>query len=372
MAKEKNTADAKPPYLMLADKLRKAIAARNIAPGSFMGTEVELSKNHSLARMTVRRAVQTLIDEGILERLPGRGIFVRNPEHQTRSVKVLAGNLCWTPAVNMARAAKKVADDKGVELILCDAHGNMAADLETIRRLPYNGVRGALIMSLHCREFHSALSHLVAANFPFVVVDQHLHEIDAPSVCSDNFGGGALAASAVLEAGHRRIAFIGDLGATTTADRLRGVQGALARDGVTLAAAIDLQVLDQFGDWEPRVKETVRELMASPAAPTAVLCSCDSVARAAYRTLLGLGLEIPRDVSVVGFDDDPLAQWLDPPLSTIRQNFDDIGRVAMEKLIERMANSEAPAEPVHIPVDYIARGSVAAPTSSKAKIHLTA
>jgi LacI family transcriptional regulator len=227
-----------------------------------------------------------------------------------------------------------------------------------------------MIMSLHCREFHNALSHLVAAGFPFVVVDQRLREIDAPSVCSDNVGGGALAATAVLEAGHRRIAFIGDLHADTTADRLKGVKKTLADRGMNLADTVSLEITDPFGDWEPCIKEKVRELMASNAAPTAVLCSCDSVARAAYRTLTGLGLSIPDDVSIVGFDDDPLAEWLDPPLSTIRQDFDEIGRIAMEKLVERMANPAAPSEHVHVPVDYVARDSVAAPhTTSPAMFH---
>lgn len=372
MTRGRNHSDSKPAYIALADKLRGAIDGQNIVPGSFLGTEVELSKNHSLARMTVRRAVQILIDEGLLERLPGRGIFVRDKSHQTRVVKMLAGNLCWTPAVNMSRAAQKVAHERGVELILCDAHGSLDEEIEAIRHLPFTGVRGAIIMSLHCQKFYNALCHLVSASFPFVVVDQHLHEIDAPSVCSDNIGGGILAAEAVLKAGHKRIAFIGDLDASTTGDRLKGVVSALDKEGLKLINAIDIKVADHLGDWEPQIKTLVRELMSSRESPTAVVCSCDSVARAAYRTLREMGLSIPKDVSVVGFDDDPLAQWLDPPLSTIRQHFDDIGRIAIEILIERMASPDTSIPPVLAPVEYIERKSVAAPSSEKSKIQLTA
>ncbi len=285
---------------------------------------------------------------------------------------MLAGNLCWMPAVQMARAAQKVANDKGVELILCDAHGSLEDDLAAINKLPYSGVRGAIIMSLHCKKFYNALCTLITANFPFVVVDQDLHEIDAPSVCADNFGGGKLAAEAVIVAGHKKIAFIGDLVASTTKDRLDGVIAALDAHDMKLIDALDIQVMDRFADWEPQIKVAVANLMNSERRPTAVICSCDSVARAAYRTLAGLNINIPSDVSVIGFDDDPLAEWLNPPLSTIRQNFDDIGRLAMEKLVERMANPDAPAMPIKVPVEYVVRGSVAAHDHSKPKIHLTA
>lgn len=364
--------ESKPAYLALSDRIRSAIDARNINPGSFLGTEVELSKNHSLARMTVRRAVQILIDEGLLERLPGRGIFVRDKSHQTRTVKMLAGNLCWMPAVQMARAAQKVAKDKGVELILCDAHGSLEDDIAAINNLPYTGVRGAIIMSLHCKKFYNALCTLITANFPFVVVDQHLHEIDAPCVCADNFGGGKLAATAIVDAGHEKIAFIGDLEASTTKDRLDGVVSALDTRKLKLVDSLDIQVVDRFADWEPQIKVAMGNLMNSQYKPTAVICSCDTVARAAYRTLADLGIDIPSDVSVVGFDDDPLAEWLNPPLSTIRQPFEDIGRTAMELLIERISNPEATFPPKSIAVEYVERMSVAQPSKTSTKKQKTA
>ncbi len=372
MTSESVQSESKPAYLALAEKLRLAIDEKNIVPGSFLGTEVELSRNHSLARMTVRRAVQILIDEGLLERLPGRGIFVRDSSHQTRVVKMLAGNLCWTPAVNMSRGARRVATEKGVELLLCDGHGSQDDEIETIRHLPYTGVRGAIIMSMHCHKFYNALCTLVSSNFPFVVVDQQLHEIDAPSVCSDNLGGGKLAAQAILRAGHKRIAFIGDLDASTTNDRLTGVQAALFEADLKLIDSIDIPVVDRLADWEPQIKKAVRELMTTNKPPTAMICSCDTVARAAYRTLSELGLEIPRDISVIGFDDDPLAEWLNPPLSTIRQPFDEIGRIAMELLLERIANTKASFEPKLVPVEYVERDSIAPPTRSTLKISQTA
>ena len=103
--------------------------------------------------------------------------------------------------------------------------------------------------------------------------------------------------------------------------------------------------------------------MASPAAPTAVLCSCDSVARAAYRTLLGLGLEIPRDVSVVGFDDLPESRHFHPPLTTIRQDFQALGHEVVRSLIAAIEQRPT-ALAAMIQPHLVVRESTAAPAAS--------
>ena len=126
----------KPPYMELADAVRASLLSRKSQPGSFLGTEVDLAKKHSISRMTARRGVQVLVDEGLLERQPGRGVFARADSHKTRTVKMLAGNLCWMPAVHISRAAQKTAAERGVEILLCDARGNLEDDIEAIRRLP--------------------------------------------------------------------------------------------------------------------------------------------------------------------------------------------------------------------------------------------
>ncbi len=356
---------SRPAYVRLADELRTKLRKESVQPGSFFGTEVELSKKHSLARMTVRRAVQILVNEGLVERRPGIGVFSRDISRLTRTMKMLAGNLCWVPAIRISRSAQKTAREFGIELILCDAHGCVEDDIEAIKNLPDNEVGGAILMSLHSPAFNEALCHLISAKFPFVVVDQNLREITAPSVCSDNLSGGMLAARALIRAGHKKIAFIGDLNASTTMDRLNGAIVAIEKMDAKLIARLDVGTDDRYGDWEPDIKFSITELLESANRPTALICSCDTVARSSYRAITELGLRIPEDISVIGFDDDPMAEWLDPPLSTIQQPFDEIGRVAMNLLIERVANYGKPCNNVLLPVTYIERESVAPPPAGK-------
>src|SRR5690606_38937443 len=98
--------------------------------------------------------------------------------------------------------------------------------------------------------------------------------------------------------------------------------------------------------------------------PTAIFCSSDGVARPAYRSLSALGLQVPKDISLVGFDDDPIAEWLPSPLTTVRQPFHEMGLSAIELLCRRMDNADAPVEHSVLPVELIRRASAAPPVGA--------
>jgi LacI family transcriptional regulator len=95
-----------------------------------------------------------------------------------------------------------------------------------------------------------------------------------------------------------------------------------------------------------------------------VFCSCDAVARACYRVCAALRLKVPEDVSLVGFDDDPLAEWLTPALTTVRQPFREMGRTAMELLLTQLTKRAARPENVVLPVEWVERGSTGVTHSS--------
>ena len=341
-----------PPYVRLADRLRSLIREHSLAPGAGIGTEVQLARENGLSRMTARRAVQVLVDEGLVERRPGRGVFVRGEGLSPRSIRVLAGNLLWAPAVRVAQAVQEGADAAGLAVSVFDARGDLATFLAELRALPGSGAAGAIVMSQHDAEFNRALAGLVAARFPFVVVDQALADLPAPSVASDNREGGRLAAGALLAAGHRRIAFVGDLAADTTAARAQGVADACAAALVPPPILLDIPG-QRFENWEPAIRRRVAELLRARPRPTALACSCDAVALHALRALADAGLAVPRDMSVTGFDDDPIAEWSSPALTTVRQDFGAMGRAALAALAEEIgkATGETPAPPGVAPSD---------------------
>ena len=372
-----------PPYAALAEKLRQKVAHGALRDGELVGTEVSIAKESGLSRMTVRRAVQQLVDCGLLERRAGLGVFVKGEEPPSRNIAFLAGNLLWAPAVRVAHAVQESAAGLGLDVEVFDARGDLSAFLKALVALPDGGAAGAIVMSQHDAAFNRALAGLVAADFPFVVVDQALSDLPAPSVASDNRAGGRLAAEALLAAGHRDIAFLGDLAADTTAARAQGVADACAAALVPPPAVYDIPG-QRFDDWQPAIARRVGEILAAPRRPTALACSCDAVALHAIRALAAAGVAVPRDMSVTGFDDDPIAEWSSPPLTTVRQDFAAMGRAAASAIAavldeKAAAQDDAPA-PSHAAtaVALVARGSISAPpavfpeTPGSAREHSTA
>lgn len=354
-------------YARLAQKLRQAVEKGEVAPGARVASEHELARNHKLSRVTVRRATDLLIEEGLLERRPGKGLYVREKEPEvTKVVKVIVGNLAWEPSVRIARGAKQVARKHGIEVQVCDAHGDQREDLEALLNLPKNGACGAILMALHTPAFNEAMVRVKAEGFPLVVTDYHPGEISMPAVVADNYQGGTLVGRHLVELGHTKIAFVGDCMASTVRLRLEGLRDALADAGVTLPRdrVVDITPDDPLANWDERVQKMVTKLLKTSPRPTAIFCSCDAVARACYRVCTVLGLHIPKDVSVVGFDDDPLAEWLTPPLTTVRQPFTEMGEAAMELLCKQLAGRKLETNAKPLPVTWVERGSTAAPAKS--------
>lgn len=336
------------------------------APGARVATEHELARSRKLSRVTVRRATELLISEGLLERRAGKGLYVREMQAEpTQVVKVIVGNLAWEPSVQLARGAQEVARTQGIEIQVCDAHGSQEETLETLLKLPKNGASGAILMALHRAAFNEAVVRVRAEGFPLVVADYHPGEIAVPAVVSDNYQGGLLAGRHLAKLGHVRVAFVGDCGASTVRARLEGFRDALAESGVVLprASVVDITPEDALGDWSEMVREAVRRLLKSAPRPTAIFCSCDAVARACYRVCTAMKLAIPQDVSLVGFDDDPLAEWLTPPLTTVRQPFAEMGRAAMRLLQRQLAGERVDREASVLPVEWVRRESTTAPAA---------
>jgi LacI family transcriptional regulator len=181
-----------------------------------------------------------------------------------------------------------------------------------------------------------------------------------PCVLPDDERAGRTAATALLDKGHRdRIAVIGrnrlketDPEVSLAAGaRLRGIHAALADAG----AGVHREVFSP--EWLPEHGYTaMRSLLRRPDRPTAVVCMNDRLAFGAYQALADAGLSVPQDVSVVSFDDDPIAAWLRPGLSTVALPHETMGRRAVELLLDGRA-----AGPTVVPMALRRRRSIAPP-----------
>jgi DNA-binding LacI/PurR family transcriptional regulator len=327
-------------------ELRTAIQSGKLAPGDRVGTEFAFSQKWGIARNTVRRRIAPLIDEGLLERRPGKGLYVSAPHTATRTVQVVVPDLSWTHVVRIVRGAQEVGAQRGLHTQIYDAHGQIDLDMEMLRRLPTGATDGAINDSLHHRRFTEVLVELKSTGYPFVLVDQRLHDVEVPTVEIDNYGGGYVVGQKLIELGHRRVGFLGPMNLQVIAERMSGFRDATLDSGVLFdrSLVVDLGgegVADWLNERLEATQEGVAKLLSRPDPPTAIFDGSGDVAPLIYRAVRQLGLRIPEDVSVVSFDDSAkYSQFLEPQVAQLKHSWDFLGRAAMEVLVGEMNRSK--------------------------------
>jgi DNA-binding LacI/PurR family transcriptional regulator len=326
-------------YQRLAAKLRRTITDKPLAPGALVASEHELARREGISRKSVRRAVDVLVREGLAERRPGKGLYVRNPASTSRLVQIVVPSWESPFYARIAQGAKRVGLKAGVQTQIYDAHGDFDSDLQAVQNLPETAARGAIIASVHHERFARVLYELEAADYPFVLVDETLRDIRVPSVLADNYQGGYRVGKELIDRGHRRIAFVGFFAADTVRRRLAGLRDALGDAHLpfdrSLIGELRGEALVAEG-WADAVGHVARKILGRADRPTAIFFCNDPAAAHAYPVIRSLGLRIPADVSVVGFDGNAMCRLLTPTLATVRQPLLEMGAAAMEMLLALM------------------------------------
>jgi LacI family transcriptional regulator len=199
---------------------------------------------------------------------------------------------------------------------------------------------------------HNYLAAEARAGVPLVFVDRPPRFLDADTVLSDNVGGARTAVSYLLDAGHRRVAFIGDSPEIfTSAERLTGYRLALADHGIKTDPALIRHV-----GFRAAVAETATEaLLADPEPPTALFTAQNLITVAALRWLHRAGLE--RSVALAAFDDVPLADVVKPSVTVVAQDPYEMGRRAAELLFSRLDGHQGPSRRLVLPTTLVERES---------------
>lgn len=230
--------------------------------------------------------------------------------------------------------------------------------LEAVDRFVGQGVEGIVVIATHDSGV-AALAH-VPPEMPIVALGCGTHA-SITSVAVDNEAGAATATRHLLGLGHKTVHHIAGPSANRDAqERVDGWRQALRAAGAPEPAVL-------AGDWSAASGyELGRRLTSEPSENgdpevTAILCGNDTMALGVLRALAERGLRVPADVSVIGFDDIPDASYYMPPLTTVRQDFGEVGRQALGALLERMSGTSIAGPRVRVATELIVRQSAAEP-----------
>jgi LacI family transcriptional regulator len=199
------------------------------------------------------------------------------------------------------------------------------------------------------------LAEILQRNRNVVLIDEDVPGVSAPRIFSENRTGGYLATRHLLDNGHERIAFIG--GPKTllsTRERFTGFENALQECGLK-----PITQLVRFGPYTSDFgRDSALRFFEAKKRPTAIFASSDYVALGVLNAAQQAELDIPESLSLIGFDDMPLAELLQPPLTTVRQSAQDLGVEGTKVLLNLMAGGSVERIETRLPVQLIQRGSV--------------
>ncbi|WP_225936434.1 LacI family DNA-binding transcriptional regulator [Caballeronia sp. NK8] len=253
--------------------------------------------------------------------------------------------------------ARDAAFANGRMLAVYSTHGNAEIEASVLDATLGNpNVLGVIYATVYTRR---VTLPAVLARVPTVLLNCYTSDASVSSVVPAEVAGGHTATDHLLAAGHRRIGYInGEPWQDAARDRLKGYRTALATADLPFAAE-----LVREGDWSPGTGfEHTLSLMREPNPPTAIFCANDLMALGAIEALKQLGLRVPDDVSVLGYDDQEIARHTHPPLSTVVLPNYELGRWAVETLLQEEQNRAAGApvrrRTVKLDGPLIERGSV--------------
>ncbi len=346
---------------------RLAIVARQPPPGRVTIRDVAEQAAVSLgtASNVLNRPdrVAPATRERVLEVIERLGFVRSSAAHQMRSgnsqcfgaVVLDAANPFATETV---RGLEDVVHEHGCAVYLCSTDGSPDREARYLRLLEEQRVQGILITPATRSIRH--LQTLRDRGTLVVLLDRRSADGDLCSVSVDHAHGGELAARHLFELGHRRISFInGPLHLSQCAERRRGMRRAAREAGFDPDESIVEYTIDPITAFE-QAELNVDALLAIEDRPTAVVCVNDQVAFTVLRALAQRRVRVPRDISVVGYDDVEFAAMLTPALTSIRQPKYEVGRAAAQLLLAETMDPNHRHDDIRFEPELIERQSTTA------------
>ena len=287
-----------------------------------------VNKSDHKVNPTTRERVQEAIRE--LDYRPNalaKGLLMK----KTMTIGIIIPDISNPYYAEIVRGIQDTADQAGYAVLIHNTDGKQERIIRHIYILREKSVDGVIFCGGIINGYET-LSILKELKERVVVVGRH--EVDFPAVMVDNMGGATQAVEHLIDLGHRLIGCIGGPdGSPTAVDRLTGYRNALAQNGI----ALDERLVKR-GTWSPESGYLLaRELLAGPERPTAVFSANDQMAFGVIKAAREMGLNVPKDLAVVGFDNVPPGSYFDPPLTTVEIPMYDIGVATMRMLIDLLS-----------------------------------
>ena len=367
-----------PLYQEIYTSLLNDIRTGRYQAGQQLPTEQELAELFQVSKITSRRALDLLVDEGCITRISGKGSFVIAPDSEV-GTRLDAGGGKPAKGMLFGVVVEDFADSYGVEMLKsveCEAagcevavsvtrsHGRQDVEEAAIQRMLRAGVSGIILLPVHGESYNPIVLKLVLEGFPLVMVDRNLKGLSAPFVGTDNVAAAKMATDYLIGEGHRSICFMSPpLENTSTIEqRLEGFINSHAENGVPIDRSLWLTSLTSTIPGK-NTREQIQQdiVLIEEHVGTHPDISCIfaveyNIALIAREAINSLGKRIPEDLSVLCFD-APLDFLGRTSFTHVLQREKDMGSVAVQ-LLMKLIRGEETQQKVFLEAELVIRDTV--------------
>jgi LacI family transcriptional regulator len=295
-----------------------------------------LTRKGRVSQAVRRRVQQTALQLGYRPNLLARSLRTK----KTQTLGVVPSSLSSSFHAHLLETIDRTAQISGYSILLACSYRNPTKESELVKMLLLKGVDGMIVVPNggNDRGFYE---ELLEERIPFVFVDHDIPNIQVDCVTVDNFLGGRIAATHLIDRKRRKLAYItrGQSGhqSPTSEERLNGCNYALHNAGLPPATVLGLNAEEQSTGELFAYSVVSRAIRAGEFSFDAVFAANDNLAYGTIEALREAKIEVPKEVSLVGFDDQDPSAFMNPPLTTIRQPVESVGACAVDLLVKRLA-----------------------------------
>ncbi len=356
-----------PLYMQIYHYLKEKIITGELEPNMQLPTELDLAEQFGVSRITSKRALMELENENLIYRRRGSGSFVKerieqeyikSKKDENKIISMILPFDGSTGLTGYIHGAVEYASVQGYSLNIHTTREQSKVERELLLQLPRSRIQGAILYPLQDNKNVDVLYHLYLEKYPIITIDKYFDSVPLCSICSDNFQGGYLAANYFIQKGHTRIAFVSSIGIeniTSIRSRYFGYCKALKDHGISFDEnMIFCQPIQ--GKMETHYERLTQNLINRKI--TAVQTENDYVAAELLRACIRIGILVPEQLSIIGFDNLEFTAYVETPLTTIEQKFFEIGTKAAKSLITWIETGKNPVTKEVLPVSLVERESV--------------
>ncbi len=349
-----------PQYHQLKSIVLNQIKSGRLKPGDKIPSESQLCKEYNISKITTGKAISELSAEGLLYRIQGKGTFL-SPEklHQRTGLLGLIVRDLKEPYIwaEVARTVEEEVYQTGGSLLLGHTDNNYQKFKKYIQLYQERKVDGLIIAPLLSERYEEVnlnlLRQIEKASIPYVLIDSYLKNYPTDCVIINNEEMGYSLTNHLLEQGYRRIAFISGPYCSSTGDRLNGYKRALKEFNLSYNENL---VSFSKGRFHEDAYPLAKNLLENEK-PDAFFGANDVFAYGAFKAIEEAGLNVPKDIGLVGFDDSDITYKLKIPLTTVCQPREEIGEKAIRLLQKRIEKPDKKVERIVLSAKLIIRES---------------